>query len=118
MAGGPYNIPRNTKGEGRFFYIFSTKALIFTIVIGGMGFGIFYAIGKLIGHTIIGTIMGGVFGLIGFAISSFKIPDSNNFEITRKAGGEYIYQIIMRYIKCKKSKNKKYICYTEEKKYE
>lgn len=29
---GTYMIPRNTKGEGRILYIFSTKALIFTVV--------------------------------------------------------------------------------------
>ena len=52
MAGGPYNIPRNTKGEGRFFYIFSTKALIVTAVLAGMGYGIGWAIGKLINYTV------------------------------------------------------------------
>lgn len=40
MAGGPYNIPRNTKGEGRFFYIFTTKALIVTSVMAWNG--VFY----------------------------------------------------------------------------
>ena len=54
--------------------------------------------------------------MIGFAITSFKIPDSNNFELTRKAGGEYIDQIIMRYIKFKAQKNKIYTFFTEEKK--
>ena len=29
---GTYMIPRNTKGEGRILFIFSTKALIFTVV--------------------------------------------------------------------------------------
>ena len=27
---GTYYLPRNTKGEGRILYIFSTKALIYT----------------------------------------------------------------------------------------
>lgn len=85
MAGGPYNIPRNTKGESRFFYIFSTRALIFTAVLGGGAFAIFYPIGRTIGHNLLGAIMAGIFGIIGFVVSSFKIPDSNNFELTRKA---------------------------------
>ena len=106
MAGGPYNIPRNTKGEGRFFYIFSTKALIVTAVLGGMAFFVFRLIGSLIGFTALGVIGALIFGVIGFAVTSFKIPDSNNFEITRKAGGEYIDQIIIRYIKFKMQKNK------------
>lgn len=116
MAGGPYNIPRNTKGEGRFFYIFSTKALIITAILAGIGFGIFYPIGLLVGHTNIGIIAAAILGVIGFIISSFKIPDSNNFELTRKAGGEYIDQIILRYIKFKMKKNKIYTFFTEEKK--
>lgn len=115
MAGGPYNIPRNTKGEGRFFYIFSTKALIVTAVLGGMAFFVFRLIGSLIGFTVLGVIGALIFGVIGFAVTSFKIPDSNNFEITRKAGGEYIDQIIIRYIKFKMQKNKIYTFFTEEK---
>lgn len=116
MAGGPYNIPRNTKGEGRFFYIFSTKALIVTTVMSGIAFFVCKLIGELINFSSLGIIGAGIFGLIGFVITSFKIPDSNNFEITRKAGGEYIDQIIMRYIKFKMQKNKIYTFFTEEKK--
>lgn len=116
MAGGPYNIPRNTKGEGRFFYVFTTKALIATAVMGGTAYFIFRLIGSLINFTTLGLIGGLIFGGIGFAITSFKIPDSNNFEITRKAGGEYIDQIILRYIKFKMKKNKIYTFFTEEKK--
>ncbi len=116
MAGGPYNIPRNTKGEGRFFYVFSTKALLITVAFGAVGLAIFYPIGLIIGYSNIGLIGTAIFAIIGFVISSFKIPDSNNFEITRKAGGEYIDQIILRYIKFKMRKNKIYTFFTEEKK--
>lgn len=122
MAGGPYNIPRNTKGEGRFFYIFSTKALIVTAIFAVVGIAvslIVYAV-LLIARVrvsaalvcLIGAI---IFGIFGFVISSLKIPDSNNFEITRKAGGEYIDQIILRFIKFKMKKNKIYTFFTEEK---
>ncbi len=115
MAGGPYNIPRNTKGESRFFYVFSTKALVYTGVLGGLAFLLFYPIGQIFGNPLIGIIPAVIFGGIGFLISSFKIPDSNNFEITRKAGGEYIDQIILRYIKFKRKRNKIYTFFTEEK---
>ena len=125
MAGGPYNIPRNTKGEGRFFYIFSTKALIVTIIFGIIGIMfalIIYAFLLLAGirtsNSLVCLIGALIFGAIGFVISSFKIPDSNNFEITRKAGGEYIDQIIIRFIKFKIRKNKIYTFFTEEKKNE
>ena len=116
MAGGPYNIPRNTKGESRFFNIFSTKALIVTIIFGVIAFAIFYPIGILINYKALGIIVTVIFGVIGFVISSFKIPDSNNFELTRKAGGEYIDQIILRYLRFKRKKNKIYTYFTEEKK--
>ena len=116
MAGGPYNIPRNTKGEGRFFYVFTPKALITTAVLGVIAFVIFKAIGDTIGISYLGVIGAAIFGLIGFAITSFKIPESNNFELTRKAGGEYIDQIIIRFIKFKMRRNKIYTFFTEEKK--
>ena len=51
----------------------------------------------------------GVFGLIGYSIATFKIPDSNSFELTKKAGGESIDQIILRYIKFKNKKNRIYV---------
>ena len=118
MARGPYNIPRKTKGESRFFLIFSVRALVMTIILGLIGAGIFYPIGLLFGKKIIGLIGTVIFGLVGFVITSFKIPESNNFELTRKAGGEYIDQIIVRYIKFRAKKNKIYTFFTEEKKHE
>ncbi|HCC04514.1 MAG TPA: hypothetical protein DEP51_06685 [Clostridiales bacterium] len=123
MAGGPYNIPRNTKGEGRFFYVFTTKALIGTVICGVIGDLFIYAIILLISlsgariNTGIWMLIGFIiFGFIGFAITSFKIPESNNFEITRKAGGEYIYSILLRYLKFVRRKNRIYTFFTEEKK--
>ena len=115
MAGGPYNIPRRTKGESRFFNVFSTKALIETIALGLIGLLIFYPIGALVHNKVITFVFTVLFGAIGFCIASFKIPDSNNFELTRKAGGEYIDQIILRYLKFKRRKNKIYTYITEEK---
>lgn len=118
MAGGPYNIPRNTKGEGRFFYVFTTRALIATIICGLIGVSFTYLITLFInlagGRTNTGIwILFGfvIFGFIGFAVTSFKIPDSNNFEITRKTGGEYIDKIIFRYLKFKMKRNKIYTFY-------
>ena len=125
MAGGPYNIPRNTKGEGRFFYVFTTRALIGTIICGLIGAASVYLITLFISLTgikmntgiwiLIGFV---IFGFIGFAATSFKIPDSNNFELTRKTGGEYIDKIIIKYLKFIRKKNKIYTFFTEEKKNE
>lgn len=61
----------------------------------------------------IGAGLVGFFGLIGFAIGTFKIPESANFEITKKTGGENIDEVIVRAIKFKNKKNRIYL-YTKE----
>ena len=108
-----YNIPRNVKGEGRILFVFSTKALIYTAIGAVVGL-IFYFIFSLFNFTIGGLIAIGVFGLIGFIIGTFKMPDSTAFEITKKTGGENIDDVIKRAIKFKMQKNRIYV-YEEEK---
>ncbi len=109
---GTYNLPRNVKGEGRILFIFSSKSLITTCIGGAIGL-IFYFIFKILGLTIVGIVITLIFALIGYSIGMFKIPDTNGLEITRKAGGENIDDIIIRYIKFKKNKKKLYV-YTKE----
>ena len=53
-----------------------------------------------------------VFGLIGFGIGALKMPNSNNFEILRKTGGEDIDEILKRLIKFKMGGKKIYLYYT------
>lgn len=107
-----YQIPRSVKGEGRILFIFSTKALIYTGIGAGVG-SIFWLIFESIGLGIAGVIIMILMALIGYAIGTFKIPNSVAFEITRKTGGENIDDVIMRWIKFKtKNKNKIYV-YTE-----
>lgn len=105
---GTYNLPRNVKGEGRILFIFSTKALIYTIAGAGFGF-IFYLIFGLIKLNIIGIILMILFSLIGFAIGTLKVPETNAFEITKKTGGENIDDVIKRAIKFKMNNKKVYI---------
>ena len=107
-----YYIPRNYKGEGRILYIFSTKAIIYTAV--GVGIGlIFYFLFNLIGLTMVGFIIAGLFGLVGFCISTFKVPDMKNFELTKKTGWEKIDDVIKRWILFKKNNNKIYVYMNE-----
>ena len=54
-----------------------------------------------------------VFGLIGFVVGTFKIPETNKWEVTRKLGGETIDDVILRWFKFKK-KHKKIYVYKEE----
>lgn len=46
------------------------------------------------------------FGLIGFIIGTFKVPETKKFKLTEKTGGEAIDDIIKRWIKFKKGKIK------------
>ena len=107
-----YEIPRNYKGEGRILYIFSTKALIYTSIGAGIGI-VFYFIFRMINLGIVGLIITAILGLIGFFIGTLKIPESNAFEITKKAGGENLDDIIIRWIKFNKNGKKIYI-YTDK----
>ena len=103
-----YNIPRNVKGEGRILYIFSTKALIYTFV-GILIGSIFYFIFNLMGMSTLGLIFIIFFGIIGFVIATFRVPDTSAFKITRKTGGEKIDDVIIRYVKFKLQKGKIYV---------
>ena len=53
---GTYRVPRNTKGESRILLIFSTKALIYTVV----GIGIGYMINYILKFILILKILGDI----------------------------------------------------------
>ena len=108
-----YEIPRNYKGESRILYVFSTKALAYT-GIGALIGGIFYLLFSILGLSMIGMIFVVAFGIIGFVIGTFKMPDSKRFKLTEKTGGEAIDDVIKRWIKFKKGKNKIYVYLKED----
>lgn len=114
---GTYNLPRNVKGEGRILFVFSAKAMIYTVVGAGAGFLMSW-IFSLIGLSMIGYIIMGILALTGFVIGTFKVPDTNAFEITRKTGGESIDDVIKRAIRFKMQKKKIYIYTRDEQKIE
>ena len=101
--------------NGRILAIFSTKALIYTAVAGGIGL-IFYYIFSLIKLTYVGIGIAILFAVIGFVVGTFKVPDSTAFEITRKAGGTNIDEVILRLIKFKQKKKRIYLYSKEGKK--
>lgn len=105
---GTYNLPRNVKGEGRILFVFSTKTLIYTVVGIGIGF-IFYLIFSLVKLNIVGIIAIVILALLGFAIGTLKVPETNAFEITKKTGGENIDDVIKRAIKFKMNNKKIYV---------
>lgn len=103
-----YYLPREYKGEGKILYIFSVKSLIYTGIGAGIGL-IINMLFKMLGITkaLIPLLL--IFGGIGYAIGTMKMPDSNNFEITRKTGGEKIDEVIKRWFMFKMKHGKIYI---------
>ena len=83
MARYTYTIPRNTKGEGRILMIFTKKSFLWTVACAFVGL------------------------IVGYL--PLKVPNSSNFELFRKTGGENIDEIIMRAIKFKKQGKKLYL---------
>ena len=108
-----YYIPRNTKGEGRILFIFSTKALIYTSIGGMLGLLLNFILFTPLGIGMVGIVIAILLAVIGFIIATFKVPDTTAFEITRKTGGEPIDNVIKRAIKFSLNRNKVYV-YTKE----
>lgn len=93
------------KVNGRILMIFTTKSLIYTCVAGVLGVIFYLIFGKMLGLTWLGIGLAVLCAAIGFAVGTFKVPETNAFEITRKTGGESIDQVFLRWLKFKKKKN-------------
>lgn len=93
--------------------IFSAKSLIYTCAFGAFGLIFYYLFGVALELTWLGIGLAIFFAAIGFGIATFKIPETNAFEITRKTGGEKIDEVILRAIKFK-AKGKRIYLYTKE----
>jgi len=93
--------------------IFTTKSLIYASITGAIGLIFYYIFGTMLKMQWVGIGIAVFFAFIGYAIATFKIPDSPKFEITRKNGGEKIDEIILRAIKFKQ-KGKRIYLYTKE----
>lgn len=85
--------------------IFTTKSLIYTCVTGAIGLIFYFIFKELLGMFWLGIGAVIFFAAIGFAIATFKIPDTNAFELTRKAGGEYLDEVFLRWLKFRKKGN-------------
>lgn len=105
---GTYQVPRNVKGEGRILFIFSKKAMIYSIIGLGIGF-LFSILFGIIKLAIVGYILMIVFAVLGFIIATFKMPETTSFEVTKKTSGEAIDDVIKRAIKFKRSGKRIYV---------
>jgi hypothetical protein len=97
--GNTYFVPRNVKGESRILYIFTMKSFIFTLVAGVIGVLVWMGFKAITGIENLVTMLVfiGVFAGIGYLIGALKIPDSPLMGPFRKAGGEYVSDIIGRF---------------------
>lgn len=66
----------------------------------------------------IGIIVALIFAAIGYGIATIKIPETNNFDITRKAGGEKLDEVILKLINFKRKGKRIYVYTKEENKWE
>ena len=82
--------------------IFTTKSLIYTAATGAIGLLFYYLFVKLLGMTLLGIGITVFFAAIGFIIGTFRIPDNNGTELTRKLGGEEIDKAFVRWWKFRK----------------
>lgn len=85
--------------------IFTTRSLIYTCATGVIGLLFYFIFGSLLGLTWLGIGLALFFAAIGFVIGTFKIPDTNGMEITRKLGGEDIDKAFLRWWKFRKKGN-------------
>lgn len=93
--------------------IFTTKALITSVIGAIIGLVIYYFLSAVLGLGKTGLIIILVFAAIGYGIAMLKMPESNNFEITRKTGGERLDDVLIRALKFKQ-KGKRIYVYTKE----
>ena len=85
--------------------IFTTKSLIYTCATGVFGLIFYYFFGAILGLTWLGIGLALFCAAIGFVVGTFKIPDTNGMEITRKLGGEDIDKAFIRWWKFRKKGN-------------
>ena len=85
--------------------IFTAKSLIYTTATGAIGILFYYILSKLFGLVWVGIGVALFFAAIGFVVGTFKVPETNGFEITRKVGGEEIDKAFIRWLKFKKKRN-------------
>ncbi len=76
-----------------------------TVVFGLVGAGIWFIGDSLLGmNMFVGLVVTAIFGGVGFLFGILKIPDAPIMGKFRKAGGEYLSDIIFRFIFFKNKK--------------
>lgn len=97
--GRTYTVPRSAKGESRILYIFTIKSLAITLAFAAIGVIIYFILKSFMDISIVAMILIiAPFAGLGFLIGATNIPDSPIMEPLRKAGGENVFDILIRLI--------------------
>ena len=100
---GTHLIPREVDGDARILLIFTPKGFIGTLA--GLFVGVMlFSLASALKATMVGWVLLAVCAGLGFAIGQVKIPESNAFSLFKKTGGEYIRDVIKKYIRFQKTK--------------
>lgn len=100
---GTHIIPREVEGEGRILIIFSFKGFVGTLI--GLGVGaMLYTVFSSFCASVVGWILLTICALIGFIIGQVKIPKSNAHPFFKQVGGDFVYEVIGKFIMYKKNK--------------
>ena len=75
---------------------------------------LFYLLFNALKLKIVGIVILAIFAVLGYIVGALKIPTIVGLPVTKKIGGESISEIIIRYVKFKKSR--KIYTYTKEEK--
>lgn len=100
---GTHLIPREIDGDARILLIFTPKGFIGTLI--GIGVGaLFYSFATALGASTVGWVLLAICAAIGFVVGQVKIPESNAFSLFKKTGGEYVKDVIAKYLAFRKKK--------------
>ncbi len=100
---GTHLIPREIDGDARILLIFTPKGFIGTLI--GIGIGaFFYSFAAAFGAVLVGWVLLAICAIIGFIVGQVKIPESNAFSLFKKTGGEYIKDVIAKYLAFRKKR--------------
>ena len=97
--GRSYTVPRSAKGESRILYIFTIKSLAITLAFAAIGAVIYFILSSFMEVSLVIMILIiAPFAGIAFLIGATNIPDSPVMGPLRKAGGENVFDILVRLI--------------------
>ena len=100
---GTHLIPREIDGDARILLVFTPMGFVGTLL--GIFVGVlFFSVASALGATMVGWVLLGLCAAVGFVIGQVKIPESNAFSLFKKTGGEYVRDVILKYIKFQKTK--------------